>query len=77
MSLMSDEERTRHYSQFDGEEGEIFLKIRECAGSLTHGGIVGVWETLVDPLPHEHPAVVSKGALYDLVVVFLQLLSGL
>lgn len=39
----------------------------------SHGCLVRVWEALVDPLPHEHPGVVGKGALDDLVVVLFQL----
>lgn len=45
--------------------------------SLTHGGVVGVGEALVHPLPHEHPGVVGKGALDNLVVVLFQLFGGL
>lgn len=44
---------------------------------LTHGCVVGVGEALVHPLPHEHPAVIGKGALDDLAVVLFQLFSGL
>ena len=45
--------------------------------ALTHGRIVGVWEALVYPLSHEHPGVADKGALYDFVVVLLQILGHL
>lgn len=44
---------------------------------LTHSCVVGVWEALVYPLPHEHPAVVVEGALDDLVVVQFELFRGL
>ena len=46
-------------------------------GLLTHGCVVGVGETLVYPLSHEHPRVVHERALDDLVVVHFQLLCGL
>lgn len=53
------------------------LHTRRQGRSLTHGRVVGVGEALVHPLPHEHPAVVGKRALDDLVVVLFQLFSGL
>lgn len=59
---------------FRGDDAEVF--INNVVG-LTHGRVVGVGETLVHPLPHEHPAVVGEGALDDLVVVLFQLLRGL
>lgn len=48
-----------------------------CSEGLTHGRVVGVWEALVHPLPHEHPAVVGEGALDDLVVILLQIFGDL
>lgn len=66
------------HSDADTDRGGINKQLLDRQGqSLTHGGVVGVGEALVHPLSHEHPAVIGKSALDDLVVILFQLFSGL